>query len=46
MRTPKADKIKVLIREIIIGIKGIKNSAFDVKELVIQIAVYKTVAGK
>jgi len=46
VRTPKAGRIKVSIKEITMGIKGIKNSAFDVKELVIQIAVYKTVAGK
>jgi hypothetical protein len=35
VRTPKANRIKVLIREIIINIKGIKNSAFNIKELVI-----------
>jgi hypothetical protein len=35
VRTPKADRIKVLIREITISIKGIKNNAFNIKELVI-----------
>jgi hypothetical protein len=35
VRTPKVGRIKVSIREIIIGIKGIKNNAFNIKELVI-----------
>jgi hypothetical protein len=34
MRTPKVSRIKVLIRKIIIGVKRVLNSAFNIKELV------------
>jgi hypothetical protein len=34
MRTPKASRIKVSIRKIIIGVKRVLDGAFNIKELV------------
>jgi hypothetical protein len=34
VRTPKVNRIKVLIKKIIIGVKRVLDSAFNIKELV------------